>query len=168
MAKVEIKSDEIGPALDRLATQLSDLTPYYNIAGEIILDSTVQRFKQGVAPDGTPWAPKSESTIRRYKSMVPAHHDVRPLFGPNGKLHSSINYSASAEGLEWGPGIQTRDYAATMQFGAAKGAFGRTKFNGPIPWGDIPARPYLGLSAEDETNLIEELRDWLSGATTSA
>lgn len=100
--------------------------------------------------------------------MVPAHHDVRPLFGPNGQLHSSINYSASSEGLEWGPGIQTRDYAATMQFGASKGAFGRTKVNGPIPWGDIPARPYLGISAEDETNLLDELRGWLSGAITSA
>ena len=33
--------------------------------------------------------------------------------------------------------------------------------NAKAPWGDIPARPYLGLSAKDERNIMEIVRDYL-------
>jgi rhamnose transport system permease protein len=39
-------------------------------------------------------------------------------------------------------------YGAVMQFGAAQGAFGTTARGAPIPWGSIPARPFLGRSEE--------------------
>ena len=55
-------------------------------------------------------------------------------------------------------------YAAAMQFGAAQGAFGRTRRNGPIPWGNIPARPFLGISADDETNILGALAGWIERA----
>ncbi|WP_370584767.1 hypothetical protein [Paracoccus sp. IB05] len=32
-----------------------------------------------------------------------------------------------------------------------------------MPWGDIPARPFLGISAEDETNLVELVEEYLTG-----
>ncbi len=51
-------------------------------------------------------------------------------------------------------------YAGTHQFGAAKGAFGSTSKGAPIPWGDIPARPFLGLSDADEAD-IRDLIDAL-------
>jgi len=66
--------------------------------------------------------------------------------------------------MMWGTNATTADCAATQQFGAAKGAFGRTKFNGPIPWGNIPARPFLGISEEDESNLVDMLREYLEEA----
>ena len=47
-------------------------------------------------------------------------------------------------------------YATTHQFGAEKGAFGTTSRGGPIPWGDIPARPFLGISDDDRRD-IEKL-----------
>lgn len=34
----------------------------------------------------------------------------------------------------------------------------------PFPWGDIPARPFLGLSAEDEDEVAALLTDYLKGA----
>jgi len=56
-------------------------------------------------------------------------------------------------------------YAAVHQFGAAQGAFGNTSRGSPIPWGDIPARPYLGLSDDDrqeiETFVADRLGDLL-------
>jgi phage gpG-like protein len=36
-------------------------------------------------------------------------------------------------------------YAAVHQFGQKKGASGRTRRGAPIPWGDIPPRPYLPI-----------------------
>ena len=38
------------------------------------------------------------------------------------------------------------DYATPHQFVTEQGEFGLTSRGGPIPWGDIPARPFLGWS----------------------
>ena len=54
--------------------------------------------------------------------------------------------------------------AGTHQFGASKGAFGTTSRGSPIPWGDIPARPFFGLSSEDEWGVLEILTDHLIDA----
>jgi phage gpG-like protein len=53
-----------------------------------------------------------------------------------------------------------------MHFGARQGAFGRTRRNGPIPWGNIPARPFLPISENGEMNAFdkEEIRDILTNA----
>lgn len=52
-------------------------------------------------------------------------------------------------------------YAAVMQGGAAQGAFGRTSRGGPIPWGNIPARPFLGLSDSDRAGVLEIIAEYL-------
>ncbi|MEQ3671482.1 MAG: phage virion morphogenesis protein [Pseudophaeobacter sp.] len=57
--------------------------------------------------------------------------------------------------------------SAVMQFGAAKGAFGTASNGSSIPWGNIPARPFIGISEEDETNLALELEEWLERAADS-
>lgn len=44
-----------------------------------------------------------------------------------------------------------------MHHGGTKAAF-------PHLWGDIPARPFLGVSAEDEVNITAQIADYLSGA----
>jgi phage gpG-like protein len=51
-----------------------------------------------------------------------------------------------------------------MQFGATKGQFGQTKRGASIPWRNIPARPFLGLSPTDETEIVATVEEYLSGA----
>jgi phage virion morphogenesis protein len=158
MPSVEIKQDEITGALSRLSAFLSDMTPAMQDIGEILIDSTKQRFLQGVSPDGARWAPKSQTTLKKYGARSSNRIDVRPLFGPSGALSSQIFYEVSPDSVSWGSPMI---YAAPQQFGAAQGAFGRTSRNGPIPWGNIPARPFLGVSAEDQTNILDALADWV-------
>ena len=50
-----------------------------------------------------------------------------------------------------------------MQEGAAKGAFGNDKRGRPVPWGRIPARVWLGISAADETAIVEIAEEYLAG-----
>lgn len=38
MVQIEITDDQISPALARLVAHLSDLTPFYGQAGEIVLE----------------------------------------------------------------------------------------------------------------------------------
>lgn len=159
MADVVITNDEITGALLRLSATLSDLTPVMQEIGEIMVDSTKQRFPQGIAPDGSRWAPKSQTTLNRYGARTSNRIDIRPLFGPSGALSSQIFYELTPDSVSWGSPMI---YAATQQFGAAQGAFGRTSRNGPIPWGNIPARPFLGISADDQTNILDTIAEALT------
>lgn len=159
MADILITDDEITAALTRLSAALSDMTPVMQEIGEIMIDSTKQRFPQGIAPDGSRWAPKSQTTLNRYGARSSNRIDIRPLFGPSGALSSQIFYEAAPDSVAWGSPMI---YAAPQQFGAAQGAFGRTSRNGPIPWGNIPARPFLGVSAEDQTNILDAIAEALT------
>jgi len=47
-----------------------------------------------------------------------------------------------------------------QQFGGTRSAF-------PNLWGDIPARPFLGISAEDEVAVLDIIDEWLTQAVGS-
>lgn len=161
MITIELKQDQVGPALDALGELLEDLTPVMQEIGDYLVESTKQRFQEGKAPDGTPWAPKSAATLARYEAMGARSAMVRPLIGPNAILSREIFHQAGPTSLEIGsPTI----YAAVMQFGAGKGAFGKTSRGAPIPWGPIPARPFLGLSPDDEAEIVGITEEWIARA----
>ena len=159
MLRVELKSDEAFAALDRLAGQLDDMSPVMADVGEYLLESTEERFERGVDPEGVAWAPKSQTTIDAYVRRGKAV-DRRPLWGPGEgvRLAKSFHYASGPAFVEVGTNaIQS----AVMHFGAKKGAFGKTKRGSSIPWGDIPARPFLGVSETDQANIVELVEEWL-------
>ena len=147
-------------ALAALSGRMTDMTPVMQSLGEYLVASTRQRFPTGKAPDGTPWAPKSATTLARYAKQGD-RQDPRPLYGPTGLLSQQVAHFPTATSVEWGSSLI---YSAVMQFGAAKGAFGTMSNGSPIPWGNIPARPFLGLSPEDEAVILDDLAEWLEGA----
>ncbi|PWE29972.1 phage virion morphogenesis protein [Maritimibacter sp. 55A14] len=158
MIAVTFNADEVTDALDRIAAGLTDMTDLMEELGELLVASTKDRFTEGKAPDGTPWAPKSQATIAAYLARGD-RVAFRPLFGPSGRLSSEIAHRAGPQSVEVGSSLI---YAAVQQFGAAKGAFGTNAIGRPIPWGNIPARPFLGLSEEDETNILATIDEWLA------
>lgn len=165
MITQEINIDEITPLLDRLQASLSNMQPVMQDLGELMIKQTKDRFVAGTAPGGTPWAPKSPATMRAYKRRGD-RQDPRPLFGPSGRLSSEIFYQAGPSSVEWGSNLI---YSGVMQFGAAKGAFGTYQGQGfggttptiSIPWGNIPARPFIGLSDDDRAGITDVLEEWL-------
>lgn len=162
MTRIAIEYDDaaLRAALDRLRALLGNLTPVMQDLGEFLVASTKARFAEGTASDGTPWAPRSQTTVDAYiRRGDPV--DPRPLFGPTGSLSRGIFAQADASSVEWGSAMI---YARVMQEGATQGAFGETGRGAPIPWGDIPARPFLGLSREDEAGVMEIVEEWLAKA----
>ena len=162
MFSVEIKNDTVTSGLIRLSTQMADMTPAMQQIGEYLVMSTKQRFPTGRGPDGTVWAPKSPTTLARYGARKSNRIDPRPLFGPSGMLSRQIYPEAGPSQVEVGSNLV---YAAVMQFGARRGQFGNMANGSPIPWGDIPARPFLGISTEDEGNILALIADYLEPAT---
>ncbi|MES2146141.1 MAG: phage virion morphogenesis protein [Pseudomonadota bacterium] len=66
------------------------------------------------------------------------------------------NFQAYDKGPDYVAITPTRDYAAMMQFGGTKAQF-------PNLWGNIPARPYLGFSDDNVTDITRIIGDWLEG-----
>jgi phage virion morphogenesis protein len=159
MIRVTLESTRTEAVLERVARSLADPRPVMQDIGEVLVASTKKRFTEGKSPDGLPWAAKSEATLSAYAARG-LRADPRPLFGPSGVLSSTIFAEVGPDGSSVEVG-SNRIYAAVMQFGAAKGAFGTTAGGSSIPWGNIPARPFLGLSEADETEIVATVEDWL-------
>ena len=161
MITIELNDADIERVLSKVSAHLTDMSDLMNEIGEQLEYETKERFDQGVAPDGTAWAPKSQATLDAYKQRGQTV-DVRPLFGPNADgvpLRNSIFRDYGPDFVEIGT---NKVYGATMQFGAAKGSFGTDAGGSSIPWGNIPARPYLGISDQDRTNIDATVNEWLA------
>lgn len=146
---------EVKAVFESLQARLADLTPVFQDIGEAMLNVTRERFNSQTAPDGSTWQALSPG----YTKRKPRNKDkILTLYG---HLRGTLNYQAGPREVRIGTPLI---YGATHQFGAAKGAFGRTRFGVPIPWGAIPARPFLGLSSSDEQDLLDILNEHLSRA----
>jgi phage virion morphogenesis protein len=170
LIRIEVDDQAVRAALGELLRRVQDPAPALREIGELLVASTRQRFATGRAPDGTPWAPNSPVTVLRYLSRFGGSFRRRgggltkrgqaraaakkPLIGETRRLSSEIAYRLIPRGVEVGSSLE---YAATQQFGARKGQFGRTRRGAPIPWGDIPPRPFLGLSDADRTSVLQLL-----------
>lgn len=146
-------------ALQRIGESLSDMTELMDGIGRALVNAAVERIiSTNVAPDGDTWTPSRRVKEKGGKTL---HR--------SGLLASSIAHTASADHVEVGTNVV---YARVMHQGAAQGEFGaamgRTRpsdkrpwsqdYFAHLPWGDIPARPYLGVSEADRL-MIEDLVD---------
>lgn len=147
MIEVTVDTQAIQRALRDLEIGARRMGPAFKSIGEHLLNTTGERFRDSRAPDGTPWAANSPETLARKKSD-------RPLIGETGRLEDQISYDAGDQGVLVGSGMK---YAAMQQFGGSK-----TRF--PHLWGDIPARPFLGVSADDEQEIGKIVMNHLRNA----
>lgn len=138
-------------AIRKALDLMEDPTPMFQDMAEYLVDQHRQRFIRGVDPQGRPWAPKSAATLDRYKRLGYGSLS-RPLIGPARRLSREILQFVSRDGVVIGSSLI---YSRVMQEGAAKGEFGTDRRGRPIPWGRIPAREWLGLSAANNVALVE-------------
>ena len=173
-------------AVKALQRALADKRPILRQIGEELVASTDERFVSMQAPDGAPWKPLNPKTIQRKRNK-------QKILTERGLLRGSIHYELNGDTLEVGT---DRKYGAIHQFGGVvkipartqtvkvgtkgknKGRFMKAKskaahaiertFTIPAHDVSIPARPFLGLSAEDEQaiqRIVEKrLRDALQNA----
>ena len=104
--------------------------------GEYLQRSTQERFRTQAGPDGTPWAALRPRTLARKK------RNRDKVLTERGFLRKMIFWQVTAPGRV--EVFSDRVYGATHQFGRDK----------------IPARPFLGVSAEDEAEMRSIVADW--------
>jgi len=145
MSTVNVSTDEVERAITELLQKGEDLTAPMKSIGEEMINRTQQRFRDKEAPDGTHWADNSPVTEKR-------KGHGRVLEGESNELSKQFSYSANSDSVEWG---SLMVYAAMQNFGGTKAEF-------PHLWGDIPGREFIGLSDDDEDEVLAILADHLS------
>jgi len=121
--------------------------------GRLVQEQTRRRIAdEKTAPDGTAWKENAAQTSTLYAE---------------GALYRSIDYEASPSSVKVGSALV---YARIHQQGgkiepkSAKAlAF---KIGGQfrmVKSVTMPARPYLGLSADNRSEIVETTEDWLGG-----
>ena len=132
---------ELRHTIERLTHRLSDLRPAMADIGEYMLLATRGRYDKQEAPDGTKWTPLKPSYAKQKRRQKNALAGILTL---SGQLRDTITYEAFSDAVVIG---SNKIYAATHQLG-------RDEAN-------IPARPYLGVSEVDRTEIREILRGYL-------
>lgn len=154
---ITVDDAQVLAALRRLHSKTEDLGTVLGTIGDRLVTTTQDRFATATAPDGTPWAANSPVTIARYlglssgKKREAKAASKKPLTGESKSLRNQIHHQVSGNVLEVG---STMEYAAMQQFGGKKAEF-------PHLWGDIPARPFLGISAQDRADIDQIVTDYL-------
>lgn len=164
MLKTEFNATAATEAIRKAAAELEDMTPIHRDVVEYMVEATRKRFAQAVDPDGKAWAPKKASTLERYKRLGYGNLK-RVLIGPSRQLSRQIVGEPTKAGAVIGSALI---YSGVMQDGADKGAFGADRRGRPIPWGKIPARRWLGISAADETAIVDIVDEHLAAALGAA
>ena len=149
---VEVQDAELQQGLQAFIETGLDLTPVMADIGEQLLNSTRQRFSDQVSPEGEAWSPLSHVTKARKKK------NKDKILTEEGRLRRLLSVQTGKDYVEVG---STRIYAATHQFGAERGAYGKTQHGTPIPWGNIPARPFLGVSDNDKKTILKIIQKHL-------
>lgn len=174
---IEITDQGVQKALDRLVSAGRNPRPILEDIGEYLLKSTKERFSTSTAPDGSRWAPNTQVTILRYLNKYSGSFNKRdgrlfkagagrasskkPLIGETGSLSSQIFWQLDGiDSLLVGSPMQ---YAAAQHFGMPKGYAGTDKHGRSIPWGDIPARPFLGISEQDSLSILDIIEEHYLG-----
>ncbi|TGG92523.1 phage virion morphogenesis protein [Natronospirillum operosum] len=155
MAGVHIQVDtrEVSQALERLVRFGRRPDAALKDVGEYMQRSVDDRFISQTDPDGQAWAPNTAATLLRKRNPKVLHESTI--------LRGSIHYQVSGGELRQGTPMI---YGAVQQLGAGKGDFGKTSKGGPIPWGDIPARRFLGFSTGDRGEILRLLEEHGTGA----
>jgi len=184
MAQIIELTDRSGlDYLHALVERGQNQQPLLKEIGEDQAEETKQRFATATDPDGNAWAPNKELTLAHYSALFarkkddsltkrsaqklagkkPGTGETKPGTGETRMLGTTINYQVNGDDAV---GIGSpMVYAGTFHYGAKSGEFGFGIYatrNGsfPIPWGNIPARRFLGLSQAGRENVVNLVRSY--------
>lgn len=148
--------DAVRPALQLLAARLGDLSPMMREIGGQLEASTVLRFEREVGPDGRGWLPSRRAREQGGQTLT-----------DTARLRQSITHRAGPDSAEVGTNVV---YAAIHQFGGTIVPKSAPKLVFTLPDGTlvfvdkvtIPARPFIGVSSDDEIGIADTIDDWLA------
>ena len=160
---IEVDDSEIMAAIDRLIAAGADLTPAMSAIAGVFRGASQRAFANEADPvTGESWADLSDVTKKRR-----AKEGKWP--GEKLRVMGHLANIQTAYGPDFAVAFSPEKYAKTQQFGAKKGQYGRlsivrTRQEVQVPWGDVPPRPFLGVSDDDRLEILDILSNHLIDA----
>lgn len=156
---VEVETAVVKQALGKLSGVMQNLQKPLAAVGEDLIASHRERFETKLSPEGVRWEDNSPLT-----QLLKGGNN--PLVGESKSLQRQFSYNVGAHRLEFG---STMQYAAVQHFGAERGSLANKPYKSKsgtyaVPWGDIPARPFLGLSSSDVENMLQVVEEYFTDA----
>lgn len=169
----QLDYEALATALERLQHVGGNMKLVYKDIGEYLEQSTKARFDAEVDPDGRPWEPLAQATLKRKRANT--------ILQEKGYLKGLIRYKETSDKLLVG---SDRVYAAIHQFGGkvdmparSQQVYFKRNRDGSVgnrftskrrsdfaQWAsmaaysiEIPARPFLGLSLADRAKILSIL-----------
>lgn len=152
-ARISLHHDGLAQADAALAGLLAaaeDPTDFYDAVGGALVASTHFRFEREVDPDGNPWPPSLRAQLEGGRTLT-----------DTARLSQSITHQADRQGVSVGTDVI---YAGVHQLGAVIRPRSARALRYRLPGGlgfrssaevTIPARPFLGVDQDDETEISE-------------
>lgn len=150
MVWTRVKVDEGGVSrlLSRLLLNDAKRAQMLDQIGEASVREIKMHFINQKSPEGVPWKPSKRALA----------DPSRPTLLHTLKLLNSITHKVSGGQVSAG----TDDIrAGTLNFGARRGQYGAASNGAPIPWGDIPARKFIGVSSQNEIKVRDIVNSFL-------
>src|SRR5690606_39047061 len=140
--KITVDDAPVRDLFKRLLEFGQDTTPVMDEIGRAMVDSTQQRFERQAGPGGVPWRPS-----------IRAQREGRQTMRVSSRLFMSLTHVATNGAVEWGSNVV---YARIHQLGGVVKAKSAKALHFRIAGNwftkqsvTIPARPYLGVDADD-------------------
>lgn len=149
MITASVNTPEITAALNALLDAGRDLTPVMRAAAGILADDTEQAFEDETSPGGEPWAELSPNYLARNPERAAGQILQLSQAGLASSIQTEYDSTTAIAGTN-------KIYAALHQFGGLP----------DMPPGPaaVPAREYLGLSADGAVDLLDVAARYLSDA----
>lgn len=178
---VEFKYDfsEVLQRLQQLNQKLQNMSEPMKDIGEYLVYDTQRRFDEGRSPNGTPWAPLQVSHIAAHLAIKKSLSNkagreaasARKTLVKTQRLRDSIYPDAGRDYVRIGT---SAPYAAIHQFGGKTSPhIIRPKRKQALAWpggiakrvnhpgSRIPARPFMGVSNENQSEILQIINSYL-------
>jgi phage gpG-like protein len=155
----QLAGAQVQQLFERAGPLMADLS-------EGLLHSTQDRFETSTAPDGRPWAPLAASTLamKRGPKILVEDGYLSGLLRPS--------WTDNTAGVATAP----LPYAQVHQDGGRRAYIIKPRTKTALSWPGgrhptakvvhppLPARPYMGLSKEDQVFIVERVHSWIGRA----
>ncbi len=183
--ELEVNDKEVQQMLGQIAKRIGNPEPALKVIGGIIRTSVVRNFEKGGRPDK--WEKHSKLTEARRGKGAP----ILIKQGFEGGLMGSISVKTEKDSVIVGTNKEyaavhqfgadkgsfgtfavkvkpferkiTQAFGKPLKGGAKAVKVGEHTRNVKLPWGDIPARPFMMIQYEDWTEMQAMLAEYIEG-----
>ena len=151
--RVDVDTEAVQAALERMVATLDGprAQAVFDVIGQTLVTSTIDRFSRETGPDGAPWPPSRRAQEEGGQTLT-----------DKGILRNSITHVAGPDYVDVGTNVL---YAAIHQFGgeirpkSADALYIQRagKIVAVVDSVTMPARPYLGIDDRDRDAISDIL-----------